>query len=146
MNMTERQWGKPVDGLAIGIGVDAGRIRAGETLHLRLWTINVAPKPREMLSEAPLASYRVRLRGAEGNELPYSGRGEQLAAAALKLSRAVTELRTGEEHSAMIELDRIFDLQPGRYAVRAEREVFAADARPIGTAVSNEVLFEITQR
>jgi hypothetical protein len=132
VDVAGRQWGEPVDGLALSVLL---RVKedADELPSVSVAIHNRSAETQRLTTPGWLHFFRVSVLGPDGAEAALSPYGRELMKPERRPISAGVALAPGEAIEADIPIGQIFQLRAGPYRVHASCRM------PGGPAVSNEI-------
>lgn len=145
--MTEIQWGKPTEDLAISLSVAQRVYRMGEPITLNIALRNVGREPVPIVVRLVWYDYSLSVRHEGRTEIAKTTYATEMIEGAAEGRRATRQLAPGEVLSESLELTEGYRMrEPGRYHVVATRETYKrGKLDEYATVTSNELVVEVRE-
>jgi len=145
--MSDIQWGKPTEDLAISLSVAQRVYRAGEPIALNIALRNVGREPVPIVLRLVWYDYSLSVRYEGRAEIAKTPYALEMIEGAAEGRRATRQLMPGEMRSESLELTEGYRMrEPGRYHVVATRETYKrGKLDEYATVTSNELVIEVTE-
>jgi len=140
VDVAGRQWGEPVDGLALSVLLTPKQDKQDnqELLTVSVAIHNRTAQERRLTTRGWLNFFRVAVAGPDGSAVALTPYGRELMKPERQPAPSEVALAAGAAVEADIPIGSVFQMRRGTYRVKA-----TCDAPGGGLVASNEILVEV---